>query len=147
MLEQEAVSIGVLLDKTILQKHIPLDGLYMSWSELETIILINIHRPLSTRVSALAEELGHHYKSHGIIVPQRSVTEYKREQYGRNYAYQRLLPQADLRVAMKSGVGTLWELAELFNLPESFVAEAMAYYQRKPSSAIQNAQCHWCYAH
>ncbi len=143
-LYKEALSLGISVDQKILCKSTRLDGLYLCFDD-EPIILINGHRPLAVQTIALAEELGHHYRSTGIIIEQSTVAQRKSEQAGRAWSYESLLPLQVLRDALYSGTCTLYELSDRFNLPEGFIREAITHYQRK-SLLMTAAQCHWCYS-
>ena len=47
------------------------------------------------------------------------------------WAIKRLIPCDDLKKAVKSGLCDYWDLAEHFNVTESFVKKAVIYYKRK----------------
>lgn len=141
---EEAHDMGIIVDQTILKRHIALDGLYISIHG-HHIILVNRYRPMACQTAALAEELGHHHRSTGIIVEQATVSQRKSEAVGRAWSFEKVLPAQELTGALCSGTCTLWELAELFNLPEGFIHDAIAHYQRK-SQLVVSLQCHWCYS-
>ena len=139
-LEEEARALGVLVDYTILRETDGLDGLYLSWPA-GSVILVNARRSVDTQVIALAEELGHHLRTSGDALAGGSVAARKREQAGRAWSYQALMPPEKVARAVRSGLCSPWELAELFGVTDGFVKEAMAYYERK---AALPTRCGWC---
>lgn len=139
-LEDRARRLGVIVDDTILRETDGLDGLYLCWPE-GAIILVNAHRPRDTQVIALAEEIGHHLKTRGNVIRLDTVAARKKEMAGRAWSYQKLMPPEKVARAVRSGVCTPWELAELFGVTDGFVKDALAYYQRK---AVLPLQCGWC---
>lgn len=139
-LVQLAQAQGIALDTTILRQEDGLDGLYLSWPE-GSVILLNAHRSLETQAIALAEELGHHFKTHGDVIALDTVTKRKSEAAGRAWSYQALMPPEQVGRAVRSGVCSVWELAELFGVTDGFVKDAIAYYQRK---AALPQICGWC---
>lgn len=143
-MEEQAQKEGIILDYRLLRKTDQLDGLYMEWDEGPIIITINQYRSTSIQTIAMAEELGHFYQSSGNALGD-SVTARKQEQYGRNWCYEHLLPVDKLNRAIKSGAGSLWEIADWFGLHESFVRDALVYYRRKSSGVCSAMNYHWCY--
>ena len=137
---QEANSLGIVVDFSILKKLDDLDGLFIEWN-FGSIILINSTRPLQVQVIALAEELGHFHKSSGNIISQNNVQNRKSENAGRGWSYSRLLPPDIIKFAVKSGMCAPYELAERFNFDESFIVDAIMYYERK---GIIPTACGWC---
>ena len=139
-LEARARKLGVMVDYAILRADDALDGLYLAW-DAGSVILINAHRSRSTQTIALAEEIGHHLKTYGNIIDLNTVTKRKAESAGRAWSYQALMPPEKVGRAVRSGVCSVWELAEMFDLSDGFVKDALAYYQRK---AILPQRCGWC---
>lgn len=139
-LEEQAASLGIIVDYAILRESDGLDGLYIAW-ESSSVILINAHRPYMTQVIALAEEIGHHLKSRGNIVRLDTVTNRKSEEAGRAWSYRELMPPEKVHKAIRSGICSVWELAEAFNVSDGFVKDAIAYYRRK--NALPTL-CGWC---
>ena len=77
----------------------------------------------------LAHELGHcetgaFYNRHAA----RDVRQ-KYENRANKWAYQKLVPEDELKQAMRQGCQEPWELAEYFNVPEAFLRGALEYYQ------------------
>ena len=131
-LEELAAKEGIFLDYTLIKCSDSIDGLYLDfYTKGPKVILINRHIPQCCQLAALAEELGHHFASHGNIVSLKDVTQRKQEVYGRAWAYQRLLPPTEVFSACIDGEGAIWDMADRFGLPESFVREALIFYERK----------------
>lgn len=127
-LEQEAYDLGIHLDERLLAEGDPVDGLYIRAKDGTCIILINRHRPESTRAAVLAEEIGHYHTACGNIIDQRSVISRKIELRGRKHAYRRLVPKDAIGDLIQSGTRAFYDIAEELSLPEDFVREAYAYY-------------------
>lgn len=79
----------------------------------------------------LAEELGHHFTTHGDIIDQSDVRNVKQELKARAWAYERLVGIVALINAHKAGVKGRYELAEFLEIPEWFLLEAIEYYKSK----------------
>lgn len=79
----------------------------------------------------LAEELGHHFTTHGDIIDQSDVRNVKQELKARAWAYERLVGIVALINAHKAGVKSRYELAEFLEIPEWFLLEAIEYYKSK----------------
>lgn len=139
-LEAQARRLGVIVDSTILRETDGLDGLYLAWPE-GAIILVNAHRSRGTQAIALAEEIGHHLRTCGNVIRLDTVAARKGEMAGRAWSYRALMPPEKVAGAVRSGVCTPWELAEHFGVTDSFVRDALAYYQRK--DALPHT-CGWC---
>lgn len=111
-LEQLAYSYGVCVNQSILREEDALDGLYVALPDGSCLILINRHRTLAERTAALAEELGHHFKSIGDLRDTRDTAAAKSENLGRAWSYEQLLPFDILAHQIKSGHVNPWELAD-----------------------------------
>ena len=108
-----------------------LEGLYVQ-AETGPFILMQKNLPDRKYVPALAEEIGHHYQSQGILLEQDSLDSIKSEGYGKAWAIEQLLPLC--KFAFLSGLygcTTIAEYAEHLNLEEAFVDSAIAYHRRK----------------
>lgn len=79
----------------------------------------------------LAEELGHHLTCGGVILDQSSVENRKLEARGRVWSYNRLIGLYGLIRAYRHGCRNRYEVAELLEVPEPFVDEAVTYYRNK----------------
>lgn len=110
----------------ICEKHLPdgLKGLYCDGH-------IRLEKALtqSEKTCVLAEELGHHHTSYGIIFNQHNLAAVKQEARARRWAYDRLLRIDDLIAAYEAGISSRAELAEYLNLTEDFIAQALTYFK------------------
>ena len=83
---------------------------------------------LRTMKQVLAHEIGHcatgctHRVSSPLDLVERH--EYKADRW----AIERCLPFDELREAMRRGAREPWQLADYFDLPESFIRQAIRYY-------------------
>ena len=95
---------------------------------------IAIRETIPTQVAkacVLAEELGHHYTSSGIIIDQTSTSNRKQERRARIWAYKKAFELTDLILAFKSGCRNRYEFAEYLEITEAFLQEAIDYYKEK----------------
>lgn len=146
-LMDEAQNQGIFVDDTILTESSRVDGLYLGWPKLNLhVILINRYRPLRYQTAVMAEEIGHYYTCVGNALDQADVVAVKKENAGRNAAYRKAIPAKKLKKALDSGTCSVWELAERFDLPETFIVEAFDYYTKKGSIEDENVSCHCCYS-
>ena len=96
--------------------------------------VIAVSRKLSTsaeEASVLAEELGHHITASGNILDQNDTGNRKQELRGRAWAYNRLIGLTGIINAYKAGCRNRYEIAELLQVPESTLQEAVDYYHKK----------------
>lgn len=77
----------------------------------------------------LAHELGHCMTGAFYNVYSPLDIRQKHENRAQRWAIKKLLPKQELHEAVKNGFYELWELAELFDLPEPFIKEAITYYK------------------
>lgn len=95
---------------------------------------IAIRKTLPTQIAkacVLAEELGHHYTSSGIIIDQTSTSNRKQERRARIWAYKKAFLIDDLIQAYKAGCRNRYEIAEYLEITEAFLQEAIDYYKEK----------------
>ena len=95
---------------------------------------IAIRETIPTQVAkacVLAEELGHHYTSSGIIIDQTSTSNRKQERRARIWAYKKAFALTDLILAFKAGCRNRYEFAEYLEITEAFLQEAIDYYKEK----------------
>lgn len=95
---------------------------------------IAIRETIPTQVAkacVLAEELGHHYTSSGIIIDQTSTSNRKQERRARIWAYKKAFELTDLIRASKAGCRNMYEFAEYLEITEAFLLEAIDYYKEK----------------
>ena len=135
-LEQLADSHDIRIDLYILQEDDACDGLFVALKDGSSLILINRHRALAQRTAALAEELGHYFRSVGDLRDLNDIVAAKSEALAHSWSIDQLLPQPELQTYLEKGNGTAWEVAEAADLPEHFVREAATYHARKKSQHI-----------
>jgi Domain of unknown function (DUF955). len=130
-LEAYAESLGIVIDDSTLQKEHSLDGLYIEVGG-NCIVLVNRHRTQACQYVALAEEIGHFFRSTGNIVKLSTVAQRKSENAGKAWAIEFLLPICKFTYsALFHRCKTAADFAAVHDFPVEFVAEAIAYYQRK----------------
>lgn len=105
------------------------NDLYGLW--LGDMILINRNLPITSKLETLAEELAHNELTYGNIVDQSSFNHRKFEGYARRLAYEKLVPLKDIVKAFLQGIHNLYELANFFEVTESFVLQSIEHYKRK----------------
>lgn len=115
----------------VIEDHIPIDkikGLYF-----DSTIIIDIGKIDTSREKRciLAEEIGHHYTNSGHIINQEDISNRKQENKAREWAFNKLILMDNIIHAYQSGVRNRYELAEHLDVTESFLSEAIKYYQRK----------------
>lgn len=109
----------------------PVDGLYLHGAQ-GSLILMKKSLPDERYVPVLAEEMGHHLHSHGLLVEQSNVVQIKSENAGRAWAMEYLLPLCKFILAWGAyGCRCSEDYAETFGLDVGFVADTMVYLRRK----------------
>lgn len=98
---------------------------------LGDMILINRNLPITSKLETLAEELAHNELTYGNIVDQSSFNHRKFEGYARRSAYEKLVPLKDIVKAFLQGIHNLYELANFFEVTESFVLQSITHYKQK----------------
>ncbi|WP_270671350.1 ImmA/IrrE family metallo-endopeptidase [Staphylococcus hominis] len=98
---------------------------------LGDMILINRNLPITSKLETLAEELAHNELTYGNIVDQSSFNHRKFEGYARRLAYEKLVPLKDIVKAFLQGIHNLYELANFFEVTESFVLQSITHYKQK----------------
>ena len=81
-----------------------------------------------------AHEIGHCATGTFYTRDTPPVVRRKSEVTASRWAIRRLLPADELKEAFRAGYTEAWQLAELFNLPEDFINEAMDYYRTQPEN-------------
>lgn len=136
-LEQLAESEGILIDTDALGAADGASGYYIGFPGFGHVIFINRHRTRAEQTVALAEELGHYYRSTGRLHALADYFERRQEQIGRAWSYDQLLPPETLRGMLDAGSAGMWDVAEQTNLPEEFVREAVQYRSHHPPAAAR----------
>lgn len=80
----------------------------------------------------LAEELGHYYTSVGDILDLNNISNNQQEIKARGVAYNKLIPLKKIaNVYFSELPKNIYELSELLEVTESFLKEALKYYESK----------------
>lgn len=95
------------------------------------VILIDKRLNYREKIEVLAEELGHHELTHGNIVDSEDMFKYKFELKARRCGYELLITLDGIISAYKNGVHNLYELANYFEVTESYVIETLKHYKMK----------------
>lgn len=96
------------------------------------VIAVNSRLETNAEKNAIiAEELGHHLTCGGVILDQSSVSNRKQEAMGRIWSYNRLVGLCGIIRAYRHGCRNRYEMAELLEVPEDFIDEAVGYYKSK----------------
>ena len=82
------------------------------------------------RIAVLAEELAHLQYTVGDITSQNTVDKRKAELLARRKSYEAIVPFEDIIEMLKAGE-YLSDVAELYELPEDYIFEALTWYQTK----------------
>lgn len=83
------------------------------------------------KTCVLAEEIGHHFTTHGEILNLSDIAKLKQENKARNWAYEKLVRISDIINAFEYGARNRYELSEYLEVTEVFIAEAIDYYRKK----------------
>ncbi len=94
-------------------------------------ILINTRLNEKQKHGVLAEELGHHYKTHGDISDQTKIENRKKELIARRYGYKFILEPLDIVYAMKSGCTNMYEIADFYELTIEEMINIMNDFKRQ----------------
>ena len=121
-LRQEAADCGAeVIDWKFSER---IKGLYCDGT-----IAVNDRLSRKEEAAVLAEELGHHLTAVGDILDLSDVHSRKQELRGRIWAYNRLIGLTGILYAYKSGCRNRYEMAELLEVPEETLQEALDYYR------------------
>ena len=125
-LEEEADQEGIPID-TIRFESERIKGLYCDGN----IALSADLQTSADRSAVLAEELGHHYTSSGIILDMNDTGNRKQELQARVWAYNRMIGLQGLIAAHRHGCRNRYEAAEYLDVTEELLEEAVNYYRGK----------------
>ena len=135
----EASSLGVLVSEEKIKGNIK--GLYS-----DNVIWLN--KQLKTnaeRYSVLAEELGHHHTTIGDILDQSSISNKQQENKARKWAYEKVVPFEKIIAAHKENIKNKFEFAEYLEVTESFLQDALIYYEMKYGETVEYKQYTICF--
>ena len=95
---------------------------------------ILIRSDIPTRIqkaATLCEEIGHHETAVGNILDQSIAANRKQELQGRIWAYNRLIGLEGILKAYRRGCQNRYEMAELLEVPEDVLQDAIDYYHSR----------------
>lgn len=96
----------------------------------DNVIAIADHLNTSAeKACVLAEELGHHYTSSGVILDQNITENRKQEKKARLWAYRKMVTMDKLISAFENGCRNRYEVAEHMDVTEEFLQEALTRYK------------------
>ena len=104
-----------------------IDGLYCDGT-------IAIRKDIETsaeKACVLAEELGHHYTSHGNIMNMDNVNSRQQEYDARLWGYNNLIGLLGIIRAFEHGCRNRYETAEYLEVTEEYLEEALKCYRSK----------------
>lgn len=125
-LEDEACKDGIdIVNRTFNSNRIK--GLYCDG----TVALNSQIETSKERACVLAEELGHHHTSVGVIVDLSDAQNRKQERQARLWAYNNRIGLYGLIRAYENGCRDKYETAEFLNVTEEFLEDAINCYREK----------------
>lgn len=99
------------------------EGLYCDGN-----IWIREDLPTLRKACILAEEIGHHETTTGVILGQRKIDNVIQEFHARRWAYKKMVPLEDIYMAFSYGYGKPYEIAEFLQVDEVFLNECLKSY-------------------
>lgn len=125
-LEDEACKDGIdIVNRNFNSNRIK--GLYCDG----TVALNSQIETSKERACVLAEELGHHHTSVGVIVDLSDAQNRKQERQARLWAYNNRIGLYGLIRAYENGCRDRYETAEFLNVTEEFLEDAIKCYREK----------------
>ena len=87
------------------------------------------NRTIADMKTKLIHEWGHCASgaTHCVHSPYQLVAQ--NEHKANRYAYEKFLPFAEIKKAVRNGLTEYWQLAEYFNINEEFIRKAVHYYK------------------
>ncbi|MBP2657264.1 MAG: hypothetical protein H6Q69_296 [Firmicutes bacterium] len=117
---------GIIVETFPLQP--PLYGVYLCQPGSKPVIgLSNVIATDRERRCIMAEELGHHFTTVGQCIPREFYHRNMRSNINRaehkamRWAAKHLIPKCRLIQAIESGITTIWDLTEYFNVVEDIL--------------------------
>lgn len=112
----------------------------------DNVIWLNKNIETDTeKACVLAEEIGHHLTTAGIIVDQTQLENRRREKKARRWAYEELVPLSSFIKAYHAGIQDRHELAEFLGVTEEFLGQAIQCYKEKYGLYCQVGDCYICF--
>ncbi|ASN72537.1 hypothetical protein 7F13_23 [uncultured Caudovirales phage] len=95
------------------------------------VILIDKNLSDAKKLEILSEELAHHEITYGNILNEQDVQNKKYELKARRLANEKIVSLKGIIEAFLQGIHNLYELANFFEVTESFVLQSIAHYKQK----------------
>lgn len=92
-------------------------------------IIIDKKMRTSEKLCILAEEIGHHETTVGNIINENDIQNKKQEIKARRYGYKLLVEPIDLIYAFNKSAKNKYEIAEILNITESTLEDAIEYFR------------------
>jgi hypothetical protein len=124
---EEVHKHDIILDEKYVFKNDELKGVYCD----EVILLNKNLQSTKEKACVLAEELGHHHTTIGNILNQKVVSNRKQELKARLWSYDKLIGLTGLIRAYNHGCSSSHEIAEVLEVTEDFLIEALDAYRKK----------------
>ncbi len=122
MLERYIKGLNISKDK------LPVEGLKGLYYDGNIIIDKSVETQAET-LCILAEELGHHYTSHGDILDYEKNI--KQEKLARKWATEKVVPLESFIWIYKNKCRSIFEASELLGVTETFFKESVEHYKDK----------------
>lgn len=94
-------------------------------------ILINSRLTEKQKHGVLAEEIGHHSKTHGDITDQTKIQNRKQELAARREGYKLVLEPLDLVYGFRCGCHNTYELADFFEITEKELCDIIDDFRKQ----------------
>lgn len=107
-----------------------INGIYFVYDKDKAIVLDNRLNSIDEKCT-LAEELSHYYTDSTYSLYSDSETISKQEYKAKKYQVKLLIPYEDLKLAIKKGYTTNYELADYFDVKIDLIEFAKEYYLQK----------------
>ena len=95
------------------------------------VILIDKNLSDAKKLEILSEELAHHEITYGNILNEQDIQNKKYELKARRLANEKIISLEGIIEAFLQGIHNLYELANFFEVTESFVLQSIEHYKQK----------------
>lgn len=102
--------------------------------------VIWINKDIDTSIEkacVLAEEIGHYHTSVGDILDQSVTQNVKQEKQARKWAWNYLVTPDQLVHAFNEGCRSKYEIANMLEVTEAFLEEALNFYKEKYGNEVR----------
>lgn len=94
----------------------------------DKVIALNSKMTIIEKTCVLAEELGHHYTSHGDIIDISQVNNRKQEVRAKRWAFKKTVSITKIVKAYEAGCRNLFEISEYLEVTEELLRAAFNTY-------------------